>query len=59
MSDRTSEKQLTLFSTQLTWQELPKEVCEKAIELIAALYVQTVIEASTPFQEKRHEQSRD
>ena len=59
MSDATSEKQLTLFPKQLTWQELPKDVREKAIEFIAALYVQVVAETSTPLQEQRHERTED
>ena len=59
MSDATPEKQLTLFPTQLTWQELPKEIRKKTIELIAAMYVDIVVEASTPLQEQSYERSKD
>ena len=59
MNDGMSQEQLMLFQKQLTWQELPKEVHEKVIDVAATMCVDIVTEVSSGNQEQHHESSDD
>ncbi len=53
------ERQRTLFSKGLAWQELPREVCEEAISMFATLCVEIMMEIPSAIQEQDHESSSD
>lgn len=59
MNDTATREQLILFSKQTAWQELPKEVREKTIDLVASLCLEIVMQAPPPIQEDNRELSQD
>ena len=59
MNEGTTREQLILFGKQLAWQELPREVREKTIDLIARLCLEIVMQSLPEIQEDKHEVFQD
>ena len=52
-------RQLTLFETELTWDELPATVCDEVIQLLATMYIEITDETTANNEEQHDEPTED